>query len=111
MSSDISFIAASFNQGWWVLTTDHEGIDAQFSSVFHWSGVMDLHGTPIAPLFVYKAVGDELSLVADTDDLVSKYCAQGANIEYIRDWVGGHVSKGVTGPSSAMNWLRERLEG
>ncbi|KAF9893920.1 hypothetical protein FE257_008891 [Aspergillus nanangensis] len=30
-STDIPFIAAALNQGWWVLTTDYEGLEAQFT--------------------------------------------------------------------------------
>ncbi|KAL5354934.1 secretory lipase-domain-containing protein [Aspergillus floccosus] len=80
-------------------------------SIFHYSGQMGIRDTPTAPLFVYKAVGDEVSPVEDTDMLVKKYCAQGARIEYHRDWVGEHVSEAIAGSASAMNWVSERLNG
>ncbi|GAB1216545.1 hypothetical protein ATERTT37_005761 [Aspergillus terreus] len=80
-------------------------------SMFHYSGQMGIRDTPTVPLFVYKAVGDEVSPVEDTDMLVDKYCSQGARIEYHRDWVGEHVSEAIAGSASAMNWVSERLNG
>lgn len=80
-------------------------------SVFQWSGQMGIHGTPTAPLFVYKATGDEISAVADTDALVEKYCAAGARIEYHRDLVGNHETEAVSGSASALEWISDRLNG
>lgn len=80
-------------------------------SIFQWSGQLGLHGTPTAPLFVYKAVGDEISPVADTDKIVSKYCDEGARIEYHRDLVGNHESEAIAGSASALAWLSDRLNG
>lgn len=80
-------------------------------SIFQWSGQMGVHGTPSAPLFVYKATSDEISVVADTDDLVKSYCSRGVNIEYHRDLVGNHETEGITGSASALEWLHDRLNG
>ncbi|KAJ5081149.1 hypothetical protein N7456_013387 [Penicillium angulare] len=80
-------------------------------SIFTWSGQLGLHGTPTAPLFVYKAVGDEISPVADTDTIVKKYCGEGARIEYHRDLVGNHESEALSGSASALAWLADRLNG
>lgn len=85
--------------------------DAVPQSIFYYSGLMGIRDTPTAPLFVYKAVADEISVVEDTDDLVEKYCAQGARIEYHRDWVGTHFSEAIAGSASALNWVSERLDG
>jgi hypothetical protein len=49
---------------------------------------MGYHGVPSMPVFVYKAIQDEFSPVADTDTLVERYCGVGANIT-----VGGPMSK------------------
>ncbi|OQE28881.1 hypothetical protein PENSTE_c003G05798 [Penicillium steckii] len=80
-------------------------------SVFSWSGQMGVHGTPGAPLFIYKAVGDEISPVADTDYLVNMYCRKGIDIEYHRNLVGNHETEGILGSVGALEWLRERLNG
>ncbi|KAF5858562.1 hypothetical protein ETB97_004246 [Aspergillus alliaceus] len=32
LSTDTAFLAASLNQGWWVVATDYEGLDAHFSA-------------------------------------------------------------------------------
>lgn len=37
-------------------------------------GIMGYHGVPQMPIFAYKAIGDEISVVEDTDALVDKYC-------------------------------------
>lgn len=80
-------------------------------SVLALSGQLGLHGFPTAPLFVYKAVGDEVSPVADTDELIAEYCAEGASIEYHRDLVGNHESEGISGSGNALAWLSDRLNG
>lgn len=37
-------------------------------------GIMGYHGVPQMPLYAYKAIGDEISAINDTDALVEKYC-------------------------------------
>ncbi|KAF9889374.1 hypothetical protein FE257_007484 [Aspergillus nanangensis] len=85
--------------------------DPEPQSIFKWSGQMGIRDTPTMPLFVYKAVADEISPVEDTDTLVKQYCAQGARIEYHRDWVGVHLTEAIAGSASAMHWISERLNG
>lgn len=81
------------------------------ASVAHWGATMGLRDTPRAPLFVYKAVGDEVSPIADTDALVAKYCAAGATIEYNRNGFGEHVSEAVLGSGGAFAFLYHQLNG
>lgn len=38
------------------------------------NGILGYHGVPQMPLFVYKAIVDEISVVEDTDSLVAEYC-------------------------------------
>lgn len=42
-------------------------------------GIMGYHGVPEMPIFAYKAIEDEISVVEDTDALVEKYCNSKAN--------------------------------
>lgn len=72
---------------------------------------MGRRSTPTIPMFVYKAIGDEISHVADTDALVEKYCADGARIEYERNLVGEHVSEAILGSGAAVNFLIDRMDG
>lgn len=96
-------------------------------------GIMGYHGVPQAPLFVYKAIADEISAVAETDELVERYCAGelifqgmdasdklyanevlrsvGANILYQRNTVGGHSAEYVNGHPAALAWLSSVLGG
>lgn len=69
------------------------------------------HLTPQIPLYIYKSVLDEVSPIADTDDLVENYCANGASVEYIRDLASAHGILSVTGAAKAMSWLVEAMEG
>ncbi|CZR55878.1 related to lipase 1 [Phialocephala subalpina] len=80
-------------------------------SVLAATGQMGTHGTPQMPVYVYKAVGDEISPVADTDALVTKLCAQGANIQYVRDWIGEHATEEITGYGGALGFLEDRFNG
>jgi hypothetical protein len=72
---------------------------------------MGFHGVPNMPLFVYKAIQDTLSPIADTDALVETYCNYGTNILYQRNTVGGHEADSINGDASAFAWLVSLLEG
>lgn len=92
------------------------GGDAIFNSplvskIMNSDGRMGYHGVPQMPLFVYKAVTDEVSPVADTDDLVNKFCKVGATIQYERNTIGGHSAGAVNGEASAFQFLSQVLGG
>jgi Secretory lipase len=74
-------------------------------------GYMGYHGVPRMPVFVYKAVHDQLSKVADTDALVARFCGVGANILYHRNTAGGHNQELANGRQRAFAWLRSVLDG
>ena len=80
-------------------------------SVINRDGIMGYHGVPAMPVFVYKAIHDEFSPVADTDALIERYCAMGANILYQRNTVGGHLAEYVNGEESAFAFLSAILDG
>ncbi len=80
-------------------------------NIFNNNGVMGFHGLPQMPLYVYKAILDELSVVGPTDALVDKYCALGANILYQRNTVGGHIAEITNGNAGAVAWLTSVLDG
>ncbi|KAI5207200.1 secretory lipase-like protein 1 precursor [Aureobasidium subglaciale] len=71
-------------------------------NVLNETGIMGRHGTPQMPLFIYKAVADEVSPVADTD-------AFGARIQYTRDLVGEHVTDAITGSGDALSFIKARF--
>ncbi|KAH8900256.1 LIP-domain-containing protein [Thozetella sp. PMI_491] len=78
---------------------------------YYTDGYMGYHGVPKMPVFVYKAVFDQLSMVQDTDDLVAKYCKVGANILYHRNYLGGHNMELINGRSRAFAFLSSILDG
>ncbi|CCD52729.1 hypothetical protein ACHAQE_003752 [Botrytis cinerea] len=96
------------------LYLDH-GLSTLFTSiakdVLAITGQMGLYGTPKMPIFLYKAISDEVSVVGDTDAVVSKLCSQGANINYARDMFGGHATEAITGAGDAFTFLIDRFNG
>jgi hypothetical protein len=72
---------------------------------------MGKYFTPQVPLYIYKAIHDEMSPVADTDAVVQKYCVDGANILYERNTVGLHQDEYTNGNAPAYAWLVSVLEG
>ncbi|THY24578.1 secretory lipase-like protein 1 precursor [Aureobasidium pullulans] len=80
-------------------------------TVLNETGIMGQHGTPQMPLFIHKAVADEVSPVADTDALVKQLCSQGARIQYTRDLIGEHVTESITGSGDALNFIKARFNG
>ncbi|KAK4166952.1 lipase 2 [Cladorrhinum sp. PSN259] len=65
---------------------------------------------PDVPVFVYKAVNDEMSAVKETDDLVSKYCRHGSTVLYHRNTVGGHNDELWSGRLRTMDFLAHVLD-
>ncbi|KAF7872851.1 uncharacterized protein EAF02_008922 [Botrytis sinoallii] len=84
---------------------------ASLNDVLAITGQMGIYGTPKMPIFLYKAIGDEVSKVEDTDAVVSKLCSQGANIKYARDMFGGHATEAITGAGDAFTFLIDRFNG
>jgi hypothetical protein len=83
----------------------------EIQRIFRQQGVMGKHGTPLMPLFVYLAIGDELASIKFVDRLVDKYCEAGANILYERNEIGGHLAEETNGDSRALKWLGKVLRG
>lgn len=74
-------------------------------------GQMGYHGVPQMPLYVYKAIHDEISPINDTDALVKKYCGIGATILYERNPVGGHAAEATNGGPQAVRFLESVFAG
>ncbi|KAI4725820.1 secretory lipase-like protein 1 precursor [Aureobasidium sp. EXF-10728] len=78
---------------------------------FRSNAQMGTHGVPQMPLFVYKAVADEISPIADTDALVNQFCNDGVSITYVRDAAGEHFTQAATSFPDVINFLRARFAG
>ncbi|KAK4462642.1 lipase 2 [Cladorrhinum samala] len=74
--------------------------------------VMGTVGAPPTevPVFVYKAVDDEMSAVGETDDLVAKYCSRGSTVLYHRNKLGGHNDELWSGRLRTMDFLAHVLD-
>ncbi|MFB6810959.1 lipase family protein [Streptomyces sp. NPDC056387] len=64
---------------------------------------------PVAPVYQYHAVGDELIPYAVGRQLRAEWCAKGANVEWDTVWVGEHVSGVITHSPTAGDWLADRF--
>ncbi|KAI1780232.1 lipase 1 [Hypoxylon cercidicola] len=73
--------------------------------------VLGYHGAPEIPLFVYKAIGDEMTPIADTDAHMEHYKRFNVPVQYERNTVGGHVSEIVNGQDRAIEWLASAFDG
>lgn len=69
------------------------------------------HGIPTIPLYVYKAIGDEISPIAETDALVDKYCKGGTSVQYHRAILSNHISLAIFGSFGAFAWLSDTMSG
>ncbi|KIH89847.1 lipase 1 precursor [Sporothrix brasiliensis 5110] len=83
----------------------------QAQQVIHSDGLMGYHGVPQMPLYVYKAIKDEVSPINDTDALVERFCGVGVNINYDRNTNGGHSAEGTNGRDGAITWLNSIFDG
>ena len=72
---------------------------------------MGYHGVPDMPLFIHKAIPDEITPIEDTDELVEKWRYVGVNVFYERNTVGDHLAESVNGKTRAVEWLRVVLDG
>ncbi|KAI1739357.1 LIP-domain-containing protein [Xylaria scruposa] len=93
------------------------GLDAVFKApelvrVFGNNGYQGYHGIPQMPVFAYKAIKDDATAgIADSDEVISRYCGVGANILYHRNSVGGHVDELINGAPRAFDFLAAALDG
>ncbi|KAI1370796.1 lipase 1 [Hypoxylon crocopeplum] len=69
------------------------------------------YGAPGIPLFIYKAIGDEMTFITDTDEHVEQYKRFNVFVQYERNTVGGYVSEIVNGQDRAIEWLAGAFNG
>jgi len=80
-------------------------------AVINSDGIMGRHGTPKMPVFAHKAINDEISAVAETDKLIDRFCAAGANILYHRNTAGFHLDEATNGHPAAEAFIDAVLKG
>lgn len=72
---------------------------------------MSYHGIPRMPLFIYKAIQDEITVVADSDAIVDRWCQARLSVLYERNTIGGHLAEETNGDARAFEWLGQVLNG
>lgn len=93
--------------------TDFDGLISSevVQSVLNETAQMGQTGVPTMPMYIYKAIGDEVSPIADTDWVVDSLCDKGANVEYKKNWIGEHSTEDILGSGGALAWIEDRLAG
>ncbi|KAL5610604.1 hypothetical protein FOBRF1_006721 [Fusarium oxysporum] len=85
--------------------------DPRLLHVINRDGIMGYHGVPQWPIFAYQGIKDEISPIQNTDKLIERYCAVGANILYQRNTVGTHADNSFLNAPDAIDWLTTVLRG
>lgn len=67
--------------------------------------------TPVADMYLYHEILDELIPIAGTDALVDAWCADGASVSYQRSLTGEHIAGVASGAPLALAYLIGRLNG
>ena len=65
--------------------------------------------TPTTSMYLYHAVHDQFPAIADVDELVEKYRADGVDVTYRRFRFGEHMIVALTGVPGALRFLSERF--
>lgn len=66
---------------------------------------------PIAPIYIYHSIFDELIPYDSATELRASYCAQGASVQFYTDVLSEHAILAVTGAPAAVAYLGARFAG
>ncbi|KAF2193272.1 hypothetical protein K469DRAFT_735214 [Zopfia rhizophila CBS 207.26] len=75
--------------------------DPIIKKVVYSQGYQGHNGVLQMPIFMYKAIHNELSAIKDTNTLVERYCGIGVEIWYHRNEVGRHITEITIGRGSS----------
>ncbi|KAK8054889.1 Lipase A [Apiospora rasikravindrae] len=93
----------------------HSGQDILYNETFQTvlSGALQqgVHGVPDTPLYIFKGARDEVSLIADTEQLVDLYCCGGVSVEYERNTMADHPREALLGTPDSYEWIAARFAG
>ncbi|MCP2342118.1 lipase family protein [Actinomadura rupiterrae] len=64
---------------------------------------------PLAPVYDYHTIADEIVPVGQDDTLVKAWCAGGTSVQSVRDPLGGHVTEALTRSGDALTYLSDRF--
>ncbi|KAK8097394.1 hypothetical protein PG984_016533 [Apiospora sp. TS-2023a] len=82
-----------------------------FQTVTSGANQQGVHGVPDTPLYIFKGGRDEISTIADTDQLVDLYCSEGVAVEYQVHTLAGHPDEELLGTPAAYDWIAARFAG
>jgi len=67
--------------------------------------------TPVAPIYDYHAIGDELAPIDADRKLVARYCAAGVPVEHVEHPVTNHIAELLAEYNGALDYLADRFAG
>ncbi|KAF2167666.1 hypothetical protein M409DRAFT_65803 [Zasmidium cellare ATCC 36951] len=85
--------------------------DPRLQTIFYAETIAGYHGTPQVPMYIYKAVHDDVGPINETDELVARYCNVGVNIQYEKNTLGKHLDETAGGEEGAFSFLSSVLGG
>jgi pimeloyl-ACP methyl ester carboxylesterase len=94
-------------------TTDYFTVDPTTIPAWRQRFEEDRIGTavPSAPVYQYHGSLDEIIPNKVGQDLHTRWCALGANVQFNGSMLGEHLSVALTGASSAVTFLADRIDG
>lgn len=66
---------------------------------------------PKQPMLIMASLHDEVVPIAQVDNLVNKWAAQGGTIELVRDEASAHIVLSFTGFPHQLDWIQDRFDG
>ncbi|OAA72877.1 Lipase, secreted [Akanthomyces lecanii RCEF 1005] len=101
-----------------VLSTDFQTLGRGLISEAEFAGVLDdsLMGlkkveTPIAPVYLYHSVADEIVPYANASTLSNTWCANGATVKFTTYASGGHEATEQNGSQGALQFVEQAFNG
>ncbi|WP_201265373.1 lipase family protein [Rhodococcus sp. P1Y] len=104
-------IDGAFNSGRDLTTAVSLAETPSAQEVLRENSVTFYEGVPTAPLFVWQGVNDFIAPFQPVKDMVGRYCAAGATVQFRGYPAAEHFSATVIGLPEAYLWLDARFRG
>ena len=112
MDAQTAFTAFAGQDCWKYFKNGSAVIDDQrIRDILKNNWFMGFHGVPQMPVYLYKAINDEVAPIEGVDSWQRRYCDIGVNIWYERNTLATHLDEMYAGDVRAFQWLSTILDG